>query len=179
VRARIGATALLVAAATALVGCAGNPPQTQLEYDPSDGLSVRVGDVHLLNLIVLTEDGEDGNLIGAAVNRSEDDIDLVIQYESDGERTDVTVELPADSTLHLGSGEDGQLLLPGIGVDPGELVSLYFQYGDEQGKQKSIPVLDGSLPEYSDYLPTPTPTPTPTATETATAEPTPSPTPTP
>lgn len=176
-RARIGAIALVAAAATALVGCAGNPPQTQLQYDPSDGLSVEVADVQLLNLIVLTEDGEDGNLIGSAVNRSEDDIDLVIQYESDGGRTDVTVELPADSTLHLGTGEDGQLLLPGIEAQPGDLISLYFQYGDEQGKEGRIPVLDGALPEYADYLPTPTPTPTPT--ETATAEPTPTPTPTP
>jgi len=179
VQARIGATALLVVVAAALAGCAGNPPQTQQQYDPSDGVSISVGDIRVVNMIVLTEDGENGNLIGAAVNASDEDVDLVFQWEGDGGRTDVSVEVPADSSLDLGYGDEGQLLLESIGAEPGDLISIYVQYGDEQGKEAHVPVLDGSLEEYSDYLPTPTPTPTATPTESAAPEATPTPTPTP
>lgn len=160
-QARIGATALLALVTVALAGCAGNPPQTQQQYEPSDGISVSVGDLRVVNMIVLTDDGENGNLIGTAVNSSDEDIDVIFQWEGDGGRTDVSVEVPADSTLDLGYGEEGQLLLEGIDAEAGDLIQIYVQYGDEQGQEAQVPVLDGSLPEYSDYLPTPSPT-TPT-----------------
>lgn len=173
-RARLGAVALLTVVATALVGCVGKV-QTQIPYDPSDGVGVSVGSVRVVNLIVLTEDGEDGNLIGAAVNGGTEDVELVFQYGSGSDRTEVSVEVPADETVHLGTGDEGQLFLPGIDAQPGDLLEIYVQYGDEQGALARVPVLDGSLPEYSDHLPTPTPTPTPT--ETTGPEPTSTPTP--
>lgn len=171
-RARLGAAALLTVVAMALVGCVGKV-QTQIPYDPSDGVGVEVGSVRVLNLIVLTEDGEDGNLIGAAVNHGDRDVELVFQYGPSGDRTEVAVDVPADATVHLGTGEEGQLLLPGIDRQPGDLIEIYVQYGDEQGALARVPVLDGALPEYADHLPTPMPTPT----ETAAPEPTETPAP--
>ncbi len=160
----------------ALAGCSlFATHQTLHPYDASDGVSVTVGDVRLLNVLVFTEDGEDGNLTGAAVNSGDRDVDLVIQYESDGEKVDVELEVPARSTLHFGAGEEGQLFLPAIDTAAGSLLKLYFQYGDVQGKQATVPVLDDRLPEYEGLLPTPTPTPTPEVT--GTPEPTETPAP--
>ena len=149
-------------------------PTTQRPYDASDGVSVHVGDVRLLNVIVFTEDGEDGNFSAGAVNTSDRDVELTLQYESDGERVDVVVDIPAGTTFNLG-GDGDQVFLPGIGVMPGGLLKVYVQYGSNPGKQIDVPVLDTSLPEYDGLLPTPTPTPTPT--ETAAPEPTETPAP--
>lgn len=158
----------------ALSGCSlFASAMTQYPYDPSDGVRVSVGDVRLLNVLVFTEDGEDGNLTGSAVNSSDDDIDLVIQYEADGEKIDVELELPARSVVML--GEDEQLQLPGMGEPAGSLLKLYFQYGGEQGKQIDVPVLNDDLESYDGLLPTPMPTPTPTVT--GTPEPTETPAP--
>ncbi len=161
-RVRSGVAALLIAGiGLSLTGCSFFVPQwTTTAYDPSDGVSVRVGDIEILNAIVVTETGEDGNLVATAVNRGADDIDLVLQFTSNGERTDVTVEVPARSTVNLGFGADGQFFLVGIDTSPGALLAIYVQYGGEQGRQFLVPVLDGSLAEYAPLLPTPTPTPT-------------------
>lgn len=160
-RVRAGAAALLIAGlALSLTGCNFFVPQwTTTAYDPSDGVSARVGDIELLNAFVITEDGEDGNLVATAVNRGDDDVELVLQFTSNGERTDITVEIPARSSVDLGFGAEGQLFLAGIDTPPGALLAIYLQYGEQQGRQVLLPVLDGSLSEYAQLLPTPTPTP--------------------
>lgn len=149
--------------------------QTQFPYDASDGVSATVGDVRLLNMLVFTEDGEDGNFTGAVVNTGDEDIDLVLQYQSGGEKTNVELGIPAGETLHVGGDEFGQVFLPAIDAAAGDLLKIYFQYGSTPGKQVDVPVLDDRLPEYDGLLPTPTPTPVPTVT--ATPEPTETPAP--
>ena len=165
-----------LAVAGILTACAPHgTPMTQVAYDASDGVRTTVGDVSLLNLIVFTEDGEDGNLTGTVTNRGDDDLELTFQYESAGDKVNVTLEVPARETFQLGRDE-GQLLLPAIDTAPGALFALYVQYGSTPGKQVQVPVLDTRLiPEYDGLLPTPTPTPTPT--ETAEPEPTETPAP--
>ena len=67
------------------------------------------------------------------------------------------------------------MLLPGLDTPPGALVKIYFQYGDESGKQIDVPVLDTALEEYDGLLPSPMPTPTPTVTATPVPTETPAP----
>ncbi len=171
-------TGVSIVAAFALVAglsaCSFAFPQTQEPYEASDGVSVTVGDIRVLNAIVFTEDGEDGNFFAAAANSGDSDVDLTLQYVSGGEKVNVEIEVPAGETVRLG-GEDGQVFLPGIDARPGSLLAIYFQYGDRPGKQIDVPVLDTALAEYDGLLPTPTPTPTPTVT--ATPEPTETPAP--
>lgn len=169
------AMSIVLAGVTAavLAGCGFvTPIATQFQYDPSDGVSTAVGDVTVQNVLVLTEDGEDGNLLFTAVNHSESSVDLGLQYLVDGTKVDLTLELDAKSSTNFGFGDDGQLLLEGIDTPAGSLIALYFQYGNEVGSQIDVPVLDGSLEQYTPYLPTPAPTPTPTETATAVPEPT-------
>jgi len=145
-------------------------PHTQEPYDPGDGVSVTVGDIRVLNAIVFTDDGEDGNFFAAVVNSGDDDVDLTLQYRSGGEKIDIAVEVPAGETVRFGT-DGAQVLLPGIETPAGSLLPVYFQYGDTPGKQIDVPVLDTELDHYAGLEPTPTPT--------VTATPTPAPAPTP
>lgn len=172
-RVRTGASiAAAFAVVAGLSACSFAFPQTQEPYDASDGVSVTVGDIRVLNAIVFTEDGDDGNFSASAANSGDRDVDLTLQYVSDGEKVNVEIEVPAGETVCFG-GEDGQVFLPGIDTAPGSLLAIYFQYGDRPGKQVDVPVLDTALAEYAGLLPTPTPTPTPTVTVTPTPTPTP------
>jgi hypothetical protein len=177
VRARLVASAVAVAAlAITLAGCNFITPQASLyPYDASDGVSTVVGDVHILNALVLTEDGTDGNLVFSAVNDGGEKVDLTVQFDSGGTKTDLTVPVEAAGRTDVGFGDAGQLFLASMNTPAGSLLPVYFQYGDHEGKQLMVPVLDGALPQYQPYLPTPTPTPTPTET----GMPTPNPTETP
>jgi hypothetical protein len=176
VRARVVASAGLAALlAIALAGCNFLTPQATLKpYDASDGVSGKTGDVAILNALVLSDDGVSGNLVFSALNKSGKDVTLTVQYSSGGTPTDLELDVPAGATSNFGFGDNGQVFLTDIGTKPGAVLPVYFQYGDAQGKQLSLPVLDGTLAQYSDLLPQ-TPTPTPTATETATPTPTPTP----
>lgn len=172
-RARVAASAGLTAlVAIALAGCNFITPQaTLVPYDSSDGVSARVGDVDVLNAVVLSDDGVSGNLVFSAVNTGDDDVELAVQFESGSEKVTLDVDIDAQATAQFGFGDGGQLFLADIDTRPGDLLPIYFQYGDEQGRQLLVPVLDGGLEQYAPFLPTPTPTPT--------ATPTPTPTPTP
>jgi hypothetical protein len=175
---RIRSGAALVAASALALGLTGCSlfavHQTLHPYDASDGVSVTVGDVRVINAIVFTEDGQDGNFSAAAVNTSGSDIELTLQYLSDGDKVNVDIDVPAGETVHFG-GDDNQVLLPGLDTAPGSLLKIYFQYGDKPGKQIEVPVLDTALEEYDGLLPSPTPTPTPTVTATPAPTETPAP----
>lgn len=154
--------------ALVLAGCSfWMPPQTNIPYDPSDGTSVTVGDLQLRNVLVITEDGELGNLVGTAVNTTGADIDFSVQWDVDG--TYYSVELTARANGSTRFGTDGeQVALEPLGVAAGGLLDAVVHIqGDQKGA--AIPVLDATFPEYGDAIPTPTPTPTPT--ETAAPEP--------
>lgn len=167
-RARVVASAALAAlVAVVLAGCNFLTPQATLKpYEASDGVSGKVGDIDLLNAFVISEDGINGNLVFTALNHGGKSVTLTLQYESDGERTDATVKVGGDGSTDVGGFNDSdQLYLSGIDTIPGGLLPIYFQYGDEPGRQLRVPVLDASLEQYGELAPQ-TPTPTPTATET-------------
>jgi hypothetical protein len=180
------AIASIMAAALVIAGTAGctfvTPIATHEINDVTDGVNVTVGDVQLLNALVITRTGQNGNLVAQASNDSDSAVSLTLQYDVTGTQT-VHVVLPPNRSTDIGYGSDGQLLLPKIGTKPGDLLTVYVQYGDEPGKQIQVPVLDNDLAEYQHLAPTATPTPAPSVTSNpggnATTAPTPSGTPTP
>lgn len=122
------------------------PQATTFSYDPSDGVSGTTGEVRLLNVLAVTDDGSEIGLSFSAANRSSRTIGLGVQYEGQT----ATVQLvPEESTL---IGEGDLVTFPAADVVPGALVPVYFQYGDEPGTQLLVPVLDGTLPEYDALL---------------------------
>ncbi|HEU0207233.1 MAG TPA: DNA modification methylase [Pseudolysinimonas sp.] len=169
---KLRAAAAAALAALVILGVAACAPIASLKpYDPSDGVSTKVGQVKVLNALVLSKSGTDGNLMFSAYNPTSELIQLNVQYGAGADRTTEHATLQPDATTNFGYGEQGQFLLTGIDVKPGSLAHIYFQYGNEEGSQLAVPVLDGSLPQYQNLLPTPTPTPTPTLTPTATPTP--------
>ena len=131
---------------------------TTEKYDASDGVSVDIGELDLRNILVVSDDGEDGNLIMTVVNNSDDDVELGVQFGEGGGDTQ-TIEIEAGNSVAFGvdaaESEDvlEPLLLEGIDTQPGSLLSMYFEYGDAEGIEKQVPVLDARLPEYADLSP--------------------------
>jgi hypothetical protein len=153
VRARIGATIGMAAAVMlTLAGCGFITPQATTEdYEASDGTNAQVGNIKVLNAMVITQDGEDGNLIASVANKGDERITVTLQFESGSKDVNKKVSVPGGEFKSLGSEEP--FLLEGIDTKPGELLPVFVQYGDETGKQMLVPVLDGSLPEYAELLP--------------------------
>lgn len=155
----------MAVAALIALGVAACAPITSLKpYDPSDGVSATVGQVKVLNALVLTKSGSDGNLLFSAYNNSSEPIQLNVQYDASGVQKTSTASLLPDTSTDFGYGSTGQFLLPGLDTKAGSLVKIYFQYGDQTGKQVKVPVLDGQQSQYATLLPTPIPTPTASAT---------------
>jgi hypothetical protein len=142
-----------LAVGTALVltatGCSMISPQaTTIAYSAAEGTNVYdSGPLEVRNaLIVANEDGSEGNFVAAIVNRTDDSHTLTIEIGEDG--ASLTVRVPANTTVSLGSDEDEPLLIEELDALPGTDITAFFQSGDAEGELASVPVLDGSL----DYL---------------------------
>ena len=154
-RARATSTVLAAMALCAgLTGCAFTAEQaTQQPYDPSDGLSAVVGDVQIENAILISEDGDRGNLIASIINESDQNVALTVSWESaSGERADRNVYLRAGASRTIGT-DANPMVLGSIEAPPGSLFPVYFQYEDYEGRVIPGPVLTDALDEYSDLLP--------------------------
>ena len=151
------------------------PTATLFHYDPGNGVGTSVGTIEVRDAVALINDEGDAiSLLITVANRSSDDVDdIVLQFESDGEKTDEKVSVAGYGVTQYGSAPDqDQIIIIDPDVAAGGLLPVYVQYGGEPGKTLLVPVLDGTLPEYADLLPVkPTPTPTPTPTPVATEEP--------
>jgi hypothetical protein len=144
-------------------GCNFITPAATTQIQTSEpGINANVGSIELRNAIVFTENGDTASLSVTLLNTSTTDRDVSFQYDSLGNPTTTTVEVPASSTVSRGTkAGDPQILLSDIGVQPGALMKVFVQYGSQSGKNISIPVLNGSFKQFSTLLPTP-PVPTPT-----------------
>jgi hypothetical protein len=190
VRSRVAVSALL--AAGVLLGSTGcaffSPVATQLPYDASDGVSTTVGDVKVRNAMAITNDGETVNLVMYVLNSGTEPVEVNFKYDFEGEEAadadkGESVELEPGESISYGNGDEApDLILNNANAEPGGLMPLYVQYGEETGKTMLVPVLDDTI--YEDLVPepvvtrTPSSTPTPAVTPEATATPTGEPTPT-
>lgn len=151
-KARLIATVVL--AASVVLGTSAcnliSPQSTTKEYDPSDGVSGRVGDLKLRNVVIITGDGEDGNMLVSVTNTGGAH-NLQIQFGDDSETVEAVI--PKESTVSFGTEEEDPILLEGIDTEPGALLPVFFQYGDETGVELLVPVLDGTLGEYTEFVP--------------------------
>lgn len=147
--ASIGFSAIILLTAT---GCGFITPQaTTQSYNPSDGTSASVGDIQVLNALVISNDGDEGNLVANVVNGGTQRVTVTLQFESGSTKVDRKVSVAANSFKSLGTDE--VFLLEGMDTQPGGLLPVFVQYDGETGKQMMVPVLDNSLAEYSDLLP--------------------------
>ncbi len=151
----VAAAVLALGVALGTSGCNLIQPQaTTNPYDASDGVSVNVGDLSLRNLMIISDDGENGNLLVGIANATGADVDLHIGFVSGGEIVDGHLEVPTNdkSVTSWGAGSEDRIILGGINTIPGGLLELEFE-ADGVSKTVLVPVLTSQLPEYEGLEP--------------------------
>ena len=150
----------VVVAAGILLGTSGcnllAPQSTTAKYDASDGVSGDVGDLAIRNAILVSEEGDVANLVVTVVNSGDSARSLNVQYDDGSDKVNQKVNVDANSSVTLGT-EDAPTVTVTADLELGALFPVFFQYGGETGVEMLVPVLDGTLGEYSTLLPTPAP----------------------
>ena len=150
-RARIAAS--IVLAAGVVLGTSGcslfADQSTTMHYDASDGVSTNVGSLDVRNAIVISDNGETGNLVVTIVNNDNDRHILTVDWDSGSSR----VPVDANSITKVGVPDSVSVIMDNIRTQPGAVMPIYFQYGEATGKELLVPVLTNQLPEYADLAP--------------------------
>jgi len=146
----------LCVAGVVLAGCsATNPITTEHEYSASDGVRATVGDVRASNLIVLSSaKGSEGLLIGGLTNDGVDPRTVTLTF---GDQQ-ATVQVDGKATVLLdGTTADGHadVRVTSVSVPPGAVLPTTVATDVAGSHDVSIPVLDGSQPDYATLVPTP------------------------
>ncbi|MFV0434457.1 MAG: DNA modification methylase [Leucobacter sp.] len=153
------ASSLAIAAAIALgaTGCNLIAPQaTTEEYAPSDGIDVNLDGVDVRNMMLIAdESGENFNVVFSTVNLTGEDKDLTINFVGEGTaQASADVKVPTGNTL-FGNPADKEIPLVVVSLPdlkPGATVDAFFQASGSPEVQHNIPVLDGTLADYRDYV---------------------------
>ncbi len=151
---------VLGAGVGALAACA--PITTQDPYSASDGVRATVGDeVQATNLLVVTsEQGAQGVLVGALTNLTDTDTSVTVAV---GGET-VTLAIDAGQTVLLdGSSEPQPPSSPGLRVEdvavravpaaPGEVTDLTLSTPGAGEVTGAVPALDGTLAPHDRLVP--------------------------
>lgn len=157
--------ALAAAVGVSLSACNYFAPQrTTTQYAASDGVHINVGDLELRNLMILAPAIENGqgaqtaSLVGAVSNSSGSAGTLTLAYGG----VQTTIDLPAgEKYVRLSNGDGPEVTLSGTEFVPGQTIAMTFTPSravggnDANSSAIDVPVLDGTLREYSTLLPTP------------------------
>ena len=158
---RAAAAGVIALAVLGVSSCSAvNEQATVREYSPSDGIVENVGEVELRNLLVVSNgDGEAGRVLGTVVNASPDDVGFSLAMG--GTTLEWTIE-SGDKVIFEDAPAD-QTTVPNVDVLPGTGLRADASDGAET-VELNVPVVDGTLEDYREYLPTPSATPMDTAT---------------
>ena len=158
---RAAAAGVIALAVLGVSSCSAvNEQATVREYSPSDGIVENVGEVELRNLLVVSNgDGEAGRVLGTVVNASPDNVEFSLAMG--GTTLEWTIE-SGDKVIFEDAPAD-QTTVPNVDVLPGTGLRADASDGAET-VELNVPVVDGTLEDYREYLPTPSATPMDTAT---------------
>ncbi|WP_309080828.1 hypothetical protein [Zhihengliuella sp.] len=147
-RRALAAVALGLVALSA-TGCGAiNDQATATEYAASDGVNFTAGDVEVRNLMLVTTGANaETRVLANVINGSDQSAELELGING----SSVTIEIPADTTVPL-SEDDHKATVPAAGAIPGSMIPVDVTVGSESTEQ-SVPVIDGTLEEYRQYLP--------------------------
>ncbi len=153
----VAVAALGAALVLGTTGCTFMTHQaTTIPYSASDGVNVGStgGPIEVRNaLVIADEDGAVGNLVAALINTGDKSANLTISVADE----QLSVRIPAGETFSLGGDED-PLRIDGLDSKPGSTVEMLFSSGDDaEAEPVQVPVLDGTMPYYSDLTPEPEP----------------------
>ncbi|MFZ3453302.1 hypothetical protein [Arthrobacter sp. 7Tela_A1] len=153
-----------------LLGATGcsvvNDQATTMEYSPSDGIVQDLGDIQLRNILVVSDgDGEPGRLLGTVINDSSDPVNFELEVGG----STLTWNLPAGGKVIYDDAPQSEVLVETVDVLPGTGIRAEATAGTETATL-NVPVVDGQVQYYEDYLPTEEPTPEPASSETPSGE---------
>jgi hypothetical protein len=174
--------ATVAVAASLLLGTAGctfmNPIASRIEYAPSDGTQASLENVDARNFMYLSDGAGHAALFGSLVNRGLDSASVKLQYTDATSNATKQAYFTLLPSQKLDFGYNGTSPLNyNLAGKPGSTVTVWVSAGSETGKEMNVPVLDGTLAEYSDLvkqLGGAAPKVDPSATPSATPSPTPS-----
>lgn len=157
---RMSLVAAIAVGALAFTGCGAiNQQSTAIMYSASDGVHADMGKIELRNVLIISEKaGQPGRLTGTFYNKSDASIKLTVSG-SEGSQTELTIPSGA-APLILGSKSEAAILST-VSAIPGamEMVKLTQSDTSVAAQTLNVPVLDGTLPEYKDLVPTKAPSP--------------------
>lgn len=168
---RVAASAAVTAlVAGVLSGCMFvTPQQTTRSYTPSDGINATIGSIKVRNVLLVTDDGQQANMLGVLSNSGDVASTVTLQYDTATGSESTTLAVPAGGVLSLRPNADQQVAtsvqttaqavqLDGLSAQPGSLLTVGLSVSGEQPVTLRVPVLNGSLSEYAGLVPTPTTT---------------------
>lgn len=173
---RLSLIAAIGIGAMAFTGCSAiNPQSTTMEVAVSDGVHLDMGQLKLRNVLIISEAaGKSGHVAGTFYNEADSDIILTISG-AQGAQTQVTVKPGIPLVL---SSQNDNAVLSTMAQGPGSMETIELRQSGAGSKTASlnVPILDGTLAEYKNLVPTtapvivPTIEPTPEASATPSAE---------
>ena len=142
--------ALVIALAFAIAGCA--PDTTMRSYAAGDGARADLANqIRAENVLIISEaEGSPGTVVGSIVNEWSQDAEVSLTVDGLGES--ITVTLPGSATVIL-SPDHESIVLPSVPVPPGAVLNVQISTTESGSVTLPIPVLDGSMDPYQDYLP--------------------------
>lgn len=153
VRPRRPLIALAVAVTLVLSACAGEGFTTAQRTNHGDGARADLGtQIGVENLLLLTEEeGAPGQLVGGAVNHWSQGTD--VSFTAAGVEETVTVSVGAGETVLL-HPDHQSIVLPAVPSAPGTNLEFQISTPEAGSVTVPVPVLDGTIDPYQDYLPT-------------------------
>ncbi len=151
------ASSIALAAAIALgaSGCSLIAAQGTMEpYAPSDGIDVTIENIAVRNLLLIADaSGENFNVVFTGVNNTESDaiVRMTFVTESTEASTDFALA-PGLTAFGNPDGEFAPQLVSLPGLKAGQTVEAYFEVAGGGEAKYEVPVLDGTLVEYKNYV---------------------------
>ncbi|MFJ2619632.1 hypothetical protein [Glutamicibacter sp. NPDC087344] len=147
---RIAASLAVAALAFGVTSCGAiNEQSTATDYAASDGINVDVADAEVRNLMFVTNaEATEARLIGTVVNSSDSDLNLQIKAAN---ATPVTVSVPAEGEIKL-EDDANETVISNLNVAAGRHADTQFTASGTT-VDFSVPVVDGTLAEYRDFVP--------------------------
>lgn len=148
-----------VVVALVAVGASGcgfiTPVATERSINASDGINFTVGDAHLNNIALVSDaEGTQARLIGQVSGSPTSTTSVTLKIDG---TSPLSWTVPAGAAIDLET-PDNQVLISDLDVKPGATVAATVTSAQQTESDKTIPVIDGSLKEYSTLVPTPSPT---------------------
>ncbi len=148
--------AALAGAVLALSGCQiTSPIQTNVPYQPADGVAVDLGEVQIRDLVIISDaKGGVGTLSGLAVNKSSGPIPVTFTTGPNAAASARAI-IPAGTPTQLsGLGGGTPVTIPSLPAAPGDMAKVIVSTPDAGAPIVLVPVL---LPTgyYSSITPAP------------------------